>query len=128
MTQPKPLSAFIDQLLQSEDIQNLITHEYGPEAGAAIERFKSGDADDLLNLIEEKKQEIAHSPEETIDAAAPDCDFFEIELWSTGPVFWIRANEYDDIGYFPSLAEARAYAEMEYEGPISELTEREKEE
>ena len=58
---------------------------------------------------------------ELVEAAAPDDDIFEVEIWSTGPVFWIRANEFDDIGYFSSLAEARAYAEEFFEGPISEL-------
>jgi len=121
MTQPQTLSTFKDQLLQSEDIQKLIAKEYGTEAEAAIGRFRAGDDSDLWDLIEENKQEISASPEEVIEAAAPDDDIFEIEVWSTGPVFWIRANEFDDIGYFGSLADARAYAEMEFEGPISEL-------
>ena len=125
MTQPQPLSAFKDQLLQSEDIQKLIAGEYGQETDAAIGRFRSGDDGDLWDLIEENKQEISGSPEEVIEAAAPDDDIFEIEIWSTGPVFWIRANEFDDIGYFGSRDEARRYAEMEFEDPISELRERE---
>ena len=119
MTQPKPLSAFKDQLLQSGDIQNLIAGKYGPEAAEG--RFRSGDDGDLWDLIEDNKQEISASPEEVIEAAAPDDDIFEVEIWSTVPVFWIRANEFDDIGYFSSLAEARAYAEEFFEGPISEL-------
>ena len=124
MTQPQPLSAFKDQLLQSGDIQKLIAGENGQEIDAASGRFRSGDDGDLWDLIEENKQEISASPEEVIEAAAPDNDIFEIEIWSTGPVFWIRANEFDDIGYFPSLADARRYAEMEFEDPISELRER----
>jgi len=125
MTQPKPLSAFKDQLLQSGDIQKLIAREYGPEADAATGRFRSGDDGDLWDLIEDNKQEISGSPKEAIEAAAPDNDIFEIHIWSTGPVFWIQANEFDDIGYFASLNEARAYAEEEFEGFISELRERE---
>jgi len=123
----QPLSSFKDQLLDSEDIQKLIAQEHGMEADAAIGRFRSGDDGDLWDLIEDNKQEISGSPEETIEAAAPDDDIFEIEIWSAGPVFWIRANEFDDIGYFPTLDEARAYAEMEFEGFISELKERQEE-
>ena len=125
MTQPQLLSTFKGLLLQSRDIQKLIAEEYGPEAEAAIGRFRSGDDGDLWDLIEDNKQEISGSPMEVIDAAAPDDDIFGIEIWSTGPVFWIRANEFDDIGYFPSRDEARRYAEFEFEGLISELRERE---
>jgi ABC-type glycerol-3-phosphate transport system substrate-binding protein len=124
----QPLSTFKDQLLQSGDIQKLIAGEYGPEADAAIGRFRSGDDGDLWDLIEDNKQEISGSPVEVIDAAAPDDDVFGIKIWSTGPVFWIRANEFDDIGYFPSLPEVRAYAEEFFEGFISELREREEDE
>ena len=128
MTKPQPLSTFKDQLLQSEDIQKLIAEEYGPEADAAIGRFRSGDDGDLWDLIEDNKDATFGTLEVSIDAAAPDDDVFGIEIWSTGPVFWIRANEFDDIGYFPSRDEARRYAEVEFESHINELSEREEEE
>ena len=128
MTKPQPLSAFKDQLLQSEDIQELIAKEYGPESDAAIGRFRSGDDGDLWDLIEDNKDATFGTLEVSIDAAAPDDDVFGIEIWSTGPVFWIRANEFDDIGYFPSRDEARRYAKVEFESHINELSEREEEE
>lgn len=127
MTQPKPLSAFKDQLLQSKEIQQLIAEEFGAEAGTALGRFRSGDAADLWDLIEDNKMEISGCPEDAIEAAAPDDDIFEIEIWSAGPVFWIQANEFDDIGYFGSLIDARRYAEEEFEALISALEEREEE-
>jgi hypothetical protein len=128
MTQPQPLSTFKDQLLQSGDIQKLIAGEYGPESDAAIGRFRSGDDGDLWDLIEDNKDATFGTLEVSIEAAAPDDDIFGIEIWSTGPVFWIRANEFDDIGYFPSRDEARRYAEVEFESHINELSEREEEE
>jgi len=128
MTKPQPLSTFKDQLLQSEDIQKLIAEEYGPEADTAIGRFRSGDDGDLWDLIEDNKDATFGTLEVSIEAAAPDDDIFGIEIWSTGPVFWIRANEFDDIGYFPSRDEARRYAEVEFESHINELSEREEEE
>ncbi|MEI7912394.1 MAG: hypothetical protein WCK77_22405 [Verrucomicrobiota bacterium] len=125
MTEPQELSTFKDQLLQSEDIQKLIAEEYGPGADDAIERFQSGDADELWDLIEANKDATFGTSEVTIEAAAPDDDIFEIEIWSIGPLFWIRAKEFDDIGYFDSLAEAQIYAEDFFEGFITELQERE---
>jgi len=87
-----------------------------------------GDADELWDLIEDHKQDFSRSPVDVIEGAAPDYDVFEIEIWSTGQVFWIRANEFDDIGYFPSLKEARGYAENFFESYITDLAERDNEE
>jgi len=128
MNQPQPLSSFKEQLLQSEEIKALIASEFEAEAEAALERFRSGDDEQLWDLIENNKQEVSGSPEETIDAAGPDDDIFEIAIWSVGPVYWIGAPEFDDIGYFTSLAEARSHAEDEFESFITELQERQNEE
>jgi len=125
MTTPRPLQEFKDLLLKSKAIKNLVAEHYGPTAKARMKQFQEGNIDDLLDLIEENKQELSGSPEETIEGAAPDNDVFEIELWAAGPVFWIRANEFDDIGYFSSLKDARTHAQREFEDFISELAERE---
>ena len=68
--------------------------------------FNAGQIDDLLDLIEDNKFEISGSPEHTIDGAAPDEDIFKIEIWKVGPVYCIRACEFDDIGYFSSRGDA----------------------
>lgn len=125
MKDPKPLKEFVAVLLKSKAVKELIAVHYGSEAKERMEQFKAGEIDDLLDLIEENKFEMSGSPEDTIDGAAPDDDVFSIELWAVGPVYCIRANEFDDIGYFSSLKEARVYAEDEFEGFISELAERE---
>ncbi len=128
MIEPKPLQTFIDILLKSKAIKKLVTEHYGPDAKQQMKQFQAGEVGDLLALVEESKMDLSGSPEDTIEAAAPDDDIFEIELWETGPVFWIRANEFDDIGYFPSLKSARTYAKQEFESFISELADRESEE
>ena len=124
MTEPKPLQEFKDLLLKSKKIKKLVTEHYGPTAKERMKQFQGGNIGDLVDLIEENKQELSGAPKETIDGAAPDDDVFEIELLAAGPVYWIRANEFDDIGYFPSLKDARSHAEIEFESFISELAER----
>lgn len=128
MIEPKPLQAFTDILLKSKAIKKLVTEHYGTDAKQRMKQFQAGEAADLLDLIEVSKMDLSGSPEDTIEAAAPNDDIFEIELWETGPVFWIRANEFDDIGYFLSLQGARIYAKQEFESFISELADRESEE
>jgi hypothetical protein len=124
MQEPKPLQEFKAVLLKSKAIKKLITQHYGLEAKERLKQFKAGEMDDLLDLIEDYKFEMSGSPVETIDGAAPDDDVFQIELWAVGPVYCIRANEFDNIGYFSSLEEARSYAECEFDGFISELADR----
>ena len=119
MTDPKPLREFKDLLLKSKAIKKLVTEHYGAAAKERMKQFQAGDAGDivdLLQLIEERKEELSTSPEATIDAAAPDDDVFQILIWSAGPVYWITANEFDDIGYFSSLKDAKSYATKRIRG------------
>ncbi len=129
MTQPKPkpLSAFKEEILASKTILDLISSHYGAEKDATIDRFKSGDDTDLWDLIEDEKRDSLEEFEDSLTAAAPDDDVFEIEIMSAGPVFWIRANEFEDIGYFCSRKDAVAHAEEYFESYISELADREEE-
>ena len=106
MLAPKPLRAFKNLLLRSKDIINLVTECYGSDAENRMKWFNAGQIDDLLDLIEDNKFQISGSPEHTIDGAAPDEDIFKIEIWKVGPVYCIRASEFDDIGYFSSRGDA----------------------
>jgi hypothetical protein len=124
MTEPKPLHEYKDLLLKSTVIKQLVAEHYGPTAKEQMKEFAAGNMEDLLELIEEKKQELSASPKAIIEAAAPDDDVFEIRIWAAGPVCWIEANEFDDIGYFSSLKEAEDYVSFAFEGPISALAER----
>jgi len=65
---------------------------------------------------------------DAIDGAAPYNDTFQIEIWRLVSAYWIRANEFDDIGYFRTQEEAYDYANMEFSSFIDELNERQKEE
>lgn len=127
MNQPQPLSAFKDQILRSPNILDFIANHYGEEEAAALARFQAGDDDDLWDLIEDHKRGSLEEFATSLMAAAADDDVFEIEILSAGPVFWIRANEFEDIGYFGSQYDALAYAEDYFDPYISELADREEE-
>ncbi|MFY7818459.1 MAG: hypothetical protein ACOVRB_08850 [Akkermansiaceae bacterium] len=124
MTTPQPLHHYKELLLHSDFVKELIQSEYEDDAQDAIDRFNAGDDDELWDLLEDHKYD-RWSPEETIEAAGPDYDIFEIEIFALGPVFFIRANEFDEIGYFDSVSDAISYAKSEYEEWINALDERE---
>ncbi|MBU6301989.1 MAG: hypothetical protein KGS60_10575 [Verrucomicrobia bacterium] len=127
MNQPQPLSAFKDQILSCPKILDLIANHYGGEVEAALARFQAGNDDDLWDLIADQKRGSLEEFATSLMAAAPDDDVFEIEILSAGPVFWIRANEFEDIGYFGSQYDALVYAEDYFDPYISELADREEE-
>ncbi len=108
----------MEALLASPEIQEFIIERFGKDSSAKLAQIQSGDTDELHDLLIDHKQEIAGHPEETHQAS----DGFDVELWKLGPVFWIRANEFDDMGYFDSLAAARDYAEEQF-GPLDETDE-----
>lgn len=118
MTSPKPLDQFMEALLASAEIQEFIKERFSKDSAAKLAQFQSGDTDELHDLLIDYKQEISRYPEETHQAS----DGFDVELWKLGPVFWIRANEFDDMGYFDSLTAARDHAEEQF-GPLDETDE-----
>ncbi len=65
-----------------------------------------------------------HSIEvDTIEAAGGCEHYFNIEIKAFGPVYWIQAPEFDDIGYFGSEKEAVEHAREEYATYIETLEE-----
>jgi hypothetical protein len=68
----------------------------------------------------EGTEELVHG----LEGAAPDNDTFWININRSGPLYWIRAVEFDDEYYFSSEADATEYAERNFESFITELAER----
>jgi hypothetical protein len=84
--------------------------------GATFAEFlESGKLEDLV-----KSDSVTVS---SIEASGGYEDFFNIEIQSFGPVFWIWASDFDDIGYFATLKEAEDFAREEYETYIQTLEE-----
>ncbi len=85
-------------------------------AALSFEDFlASGELEDLVKN---------HSVEvDTIEAAGGCEHYFNIEIKAFGPVYWIQAYEFDDIGYFGSEKEAVEHAREEYGTYIETLEE-----
>ncbi len=118
----------MDLLLKSEEVFSACRAGLSEKAADVIGRAEKGDALDFLEWFEEWRQNDLGDPVEQLEGAAPDEDTFSINIYQTGPLFWIKANEFDAICYFGSKDDAVEYAAMEFEGFISELAEREPQE
>lgn len=125
---PRSADSFLDLLLGSKEVLTACEADLGAKAASVIERARSGDSADFLEWFEEWRINNTDNIADEIDAAAPYDDVFAIEIVEAGPLFWIRANEFDDLCYFDSLEGARACANEHFEGFINELAERRAEE
>jgi len=129
MSSPVELSDFQQDILASEEVHQLVWKEFGEKIAPKMwESFQRGeDLEDLFTLLEDNKWSTGIGEMvDAIDGAAPDNDTFQIEIWRLVSAYWIRANEFDDIGYFHTQEEAYDYACMEFSSFIDELNERQK--
>lgn len=125
MTEPRPAEQFLDLLLKSEEVVSACKAEFGEKSADVIGRATKGDTTDFLEWFEERRLNSLGDPVERLEGAAPDNDTFWINIYKIGPLYWIKANEFDAICYFDSADEALAHAADEFEGFISELAGRE---
>ena len=131
MSSPIDLSEFQQEILDSEEVCQLVWKELGEKkAPKKWKSFQKGEElDDLYTLLEDNKCSTGIGEMvDAIDGAAPDNDTFQIEIWRLVSAYWIRANEFDDIGYFRTQEEAYDYASMEFSSFIDELNERQQDE
>jgi len=131
MSSPIDLSEFQQEILESEEVRQLVWKELGekraPKMWVTFQQRE--ELDELYTLLEDNKWSTGIGEMvDAIDGAAPDNDIFQIEIWRLVSAYWIRANEFDDIGFFRTQEEAYDYASLEFSSFIDELNERQKEE
>ena len=112
MSEPLELHHF-SQALQKEPA---VIEALAENAAPSFEEFIA--SGELENLVKNHYIEV-----DTIEAAGGYEHYFNIEIQSFGPVFWIQASEFDDIGYFGSEKEAVEHAREEYGAYIETLEE-----
>ena len=112
MSEPLELHHF-SQALQKEPA---VIEALAENAAPSFEEFIA--SGELENLVKNHSIEV-----DTIEAAGGYENYFNIEIQSFGPVFWIQASEFDDIGYFGSEKEAAEHAREEYGAYIETLEE-----
>jgi hypothetical protein len=103
MKAPQAIDAFLEILRDDQRIIQLLVEH--PDSDLA-QLADSGDLEDLM-----KSEAVTES---TIEASGGEENFFDINIESFCKVYWIQANEFDDIGYFASEKEASDHASEEY--------------
>jgi hypothetical protein len=124
----KPLEWFFPSLAPLPSVQTALRADFGKDASAIVAKMKAGGS---LSDEELRAHDIIHDPVHNNSIAADSLegwssdrdDTFQIYVMEFGIVFWIEAPEFDDIGYFYTLEDARDAAEFNYEPLIIEALE-----
>ena len=124
----KPLKSFFPSLAALPSVQIALRKEFGKDVSAIIAKMKVGrvlsneelGAHDTIHDLVHNSSVVA----DTLAGWSSACDdTFSINVMQFGSVFWIEAPEFDDIGYFDTLEDAKAAAEANYEPFITEASE-----
>jgi len=124
MTEPRPAKDFLDALLRSEEVTAACRADLGSDAELILAEASKGKADEFLDWFSNWRMEGTEELVHQIEGAAPYNDTFWININRSGPLYWIRAVEFDDECYFDSEKEAIEYAEHNFESFITALAER----
>jgi hypothetical protein len=124
-SQQHPLSFFYASLADMKQVVDELREMYGDRHAAIIETMRAGG--DVGDEVREVIGEAIHNKGDGVDVltgyelgswddGVPDFETeFPIFIMRFGPVFWIAAQEHDDVGYFASMKDAVAAANLEYE-------------
>jgi hypothetical protein len=114
MSSPQSLEELSEILENHPEIADLLYRESGETVADLIESGELADRIQSQGLVER-----------SIPASGGPENAFEVQIMNYGPVFWIHANELDDVGYFTSMDDAEAHAFDEYDAYISAAAEEE---
>jgi hypothetical protein len=104
------------------DISKLIDEWKKENPESIMESFRNGDDEDNIYSIIQDRLDFGPSEEEEIPACGSDGEF-NINICKAGPLYLIRANDFDDILWFSSLEEAVSHAKEYYSDFIDDKNE-----
>ena len=123
--QQHPLSFFYASLADMKQVVDELREMYGGRHAAIIETMRAGgdvgdEARDVIGeLIHEECEWVdgltGYEPGAWSDGVPNPEASFPIDIMQFGPVFWIAAQEHDDVGYFTSMKDAVAATNLECE-------------
>jgi hypothetical protein len=114
---PLPLESFYPQLAEHGEVKEEIKKLFGKDTDRILGAMIAGTLTEEENTeIDAPLRDLVNNgwEEETFYGQGSD-GYFPISVRGIESVYYIQASEFDDIGYFASAQDARAYAEIEYE-------------
>jgi hypothetical protein len=127
MTEPRPADEFLETLLKSKEVIAACKADLGSDAEAVLAEASKGNPADFLDWFSNWRMEGTEELVHQLEGAAPYNDTFWININRSGPLYWVRAVEFDDECYFESEKDAVEFAENNFESFITELAERPRE-
>lgn len=114
----RPLSTFYGALSGDQAVVTAVEEAFGSKAQNLLDKMRSGRVpceqkdelnDILIDLLGEKGEPAAEF------IGRGDFDEFPITVMRFGPVCWITAMEFDDIGFFDEVSAASEAAASNFE-------------
>ncbi|MDF1658774.1 MAG: hypothetical protein P1U58_14260 [Verrucomicrobiales bacterium] len=113
-----PIEHFFAALAKRSEIKEQMTDWFEERSERLLAAMQDGsrlDKEDL-KVVESVVVEVLLSEGGVVGsmpAGMPGYEF-SIDIHHFGPVFWASAVEFDDLGYFDSLEDAKGYASIEW--------------
>jgi hypothetical protein len=110
-----PWEHFLPVLADYPPVQEAITAAYPENAARMLECARNDDPNGEVDtgLIDDLIHNDYEVPLELLGRGSFGA--FPIDVCQFGPVFWVKAQEFDLVGYFSTLEEASEVAKDEYE-------------
>ena len=113
-SQPLKLDHFLEQLRNCSAMKEHLKSN-------GHKSFENFSEDEIIDYIDDAIQNDSDE-EMTMEALGAYEDVFDVTILGFGDiVYWVRANEFDDIKYFSSRESAADYAHNEYHSYIVAL-------
>ena len=125
----KPIGAFYDTFCEMTNVQKAISWQFEDRSYEILEKLRIADYDlgDDESEIDEVIQDVILGESHTVERipAWGDNEMFHIDLMKFGNAYWVSAIEFDHVGLFATLDDARDFALEYFSSFIEALDERE---
>jgi hypothetical protein len=125
----KPIGAFYDTFCEMTNVQRAISWQFEDRSYEILEKLRSVDhgLEDDGSEIDEVIQDVILGDSQRVERipAWGDNEIFHIDLMKFGNAYWVSAIEFDHVGLFETLDDARDFALEYFSSFIEALDERE---
>ncbi len=106
------IEGYCPELLQDVRIKDALLEAFPQNHEDAMAKFLKEEYKGIGGDVHDLITELIHNESTVVDSfEGQGCaGEFPITIYQFGPLFWVNALEFDDVGYFDTADEAMAYA------------------